>query len=280
MLVTRLAPTPSGYLHLGNVVNLILTSWWARAQRGRLLLRIDDFDTTRERPEYLADVFDTLDWLGIRPDAGPVCPEDFRDHWSMRQRTTAFRAAAHQLHADHPALVFACGCSRRELRDGFCVAGCRTGGMDLTAGRNALRLHVPPGLTVSPGEGPQAADVWTVPPGDHVLWRRDDLPAYLLGSVLVDEELGVTGVLRGADLLPSSALQLHLARLLPAPGFAAADLRHHALLPAPDGGKLSKSAGAQAMPLVRSDDLRAHAERIATELGEGVAVSWCGPRRS
>lgn len=308
MLVTRLAPTPSGFLHLGNVAHLILTAWWARAEHGRLLLRIDDFDTARERPEYLADVFDTLDWLDIRPDAGPAGPDDFRAHWSMRLRTDTFRDAARRLHVDQPDVVFACGCSRRELRDGFCVAGCRTAGAALLAGRNALRLHVPAGLTVlspaaaspvasSPAPGrsvgldrldrldrrgppvstgstdaPQAGEVWPVPPGDHVLWRRDDLPAYHLGSVLVDEELGVTGVLRGADLLPSSALQLHLAGLIPAPGFAAADLRHHALVSDPGGGKLSKSAGAQAVPLARTDALREHVEHIAAELGAPLGI--------
>jgi glutamyl/glutaminyl-tRNA synthetase len=267
-----MAPTPSGFLHLGNVANLLLAAWWAQAEDGRLLLRIDDFDTSRERPDYLADIFETLDWLGIHPDAGPAGPPDHLQRWSMRLRTEALRAAAHRLHREHPDLVFACRCSRRELRHGACAAGCRTAGLPLAAGHTALRLHVPAGLTRTPAAGPQAGDPWPVPAGDHVLWRRDDLPAYHLGSVLVDDELGVTGVVRGADLLDSSALQLHLAELLPAPGFRAADLRHHALLPAAGGGKLSKSAGAQAVPIRRTGALLDRAVRAATALGRPIGI--------
>ena len=106
-----------------------------------------------------------------------------------------------------------------------------------------------------------------LPPGDHVLWRRDDLPAYQLGSVVADEDLGVTAIVRGVDLLESSALQLHLAAMLPAPGFRAVDLRHHALLAAPDGHKLSKSAGAQAHPLEHTDHLRAQVLHLGPRAG-------------
>ena len=66
-----MAPTPSGFLHVGNVVNMLLAAWWAAAAGGALVLRIDDFDTGRVRAEYLADIFDTLDWLGIAVDDGP-----------------------------------------------------------------------------------------------------------------------------------------------------------------------------------------------------------------
>jgi glutamyl/glutaminyl-tRNA synthetase len=268
VLVTRIAPTPSGYLHAGNAVNLVLTSWLARARTGRLLLRIDDFDTVRARPEYLADVFDTLAWLGITADAGPAGPADFHLRWSMATRLEQFRAARDRLRAAHPGRVFVCRCSRRDLDPtGRCVAGCREHDLRLEPGRAVLRLAVPPGLTVGGGTAQLA-----VPAGDHVLWRRDDLPAYQLGSVVADEDLGVTAIVRGMDLVASSALQLHIAALLPAPGFARAELLHHDLITSPKGEKLSKSAGAQAHPLPRTPDLLARIRTWAEQLGAPIGI--------
>ena len=270
---TRIAPTPSGYLHAGNAVNILITQWWARAHDARLILRIDDFDTARIRPEYLRDVFDTLSWLGVDVQAGPTGPEDFTARWSMAHRLATFAEARDRLLAEHPDRVFVCRCSRTALDDGRCVAGCRTASLPRVAGETVVRLAVQPGTSVTlrstAGPGPMVA--LAVPAGDHVLWRRDDLPAYHLGSVLVDEQLGITAVIRGVDLLDASALQLHLAALLPAPGFAGAALHHHDLLAAPDGHKLSKSAGARAHPLHHDATLlttiREWAAEIAAPLG-------------
>jgi glutamyl-tRNA synthetase len=275
VLVTRIAPTPSGHLHVGNAVNALLTAWLARSSPGgRLLLRVDDFDTGRAREAYLADVFDTLAWLGITPDDGPTDPADFHARWSMARHAAAFRAAAQRLWAEHPEVVFTCRCSRRDLVAGGCAAGCRALGLPLQPGGTVLRLHVPDGLVVRTAPGPaRAATSLPVPAGDHVLWRRDDLPAYQLGSVLADEALGVTAIVRGVDLLDSSALQLHLAALLPARAFARVDLRHHALLTDPSGAKLSKSAGAQAHPLERTDALRRRVESWAEQLGAPLGIT-------
>jgi glutamyl-tRNA synthetase len=140
-------------------------------------------------------------------------------------------------------------------------------GLPLVPGGTAVRLAVPPGLTVRVG-----SHLRPVPSGDHVLWRRDDLPAYHLGSVVVDEDLGVTAVVRGVDLLDSSALQLHLAALLPAPGFGAADLRHHGLITNPDGEKLSKSAGAAGHPMLRTTALRRQVHAWAAGLGARIGI--------
>lgn len=267
--VTRIAPTPSGYLHRGNVVNFLLVHWWARAHDAHLVLRIDDFDAGRVRAPYLDDVFDTVAWLGIQVDAGPRDADDFRARWSMSTRTGALRAARDQLLADHPDDVFVCRCSRRQLDHSGrrCVAGCRTAGLGLEPGKSVVRLRVGPGTRVRIG-----VDLVDVPEGDHILWRRDDLPAYQLGSVVVDEELGITALVRGLDLLESSALQVHLAGLLPAPGFRGAELLHHALLTAPDGTKLSKSSGSQARPLDRTAALRRNAHEWAEQLGTPLGI--------
>lgn len=264
MLVTRIAPTPSGFLHVGNALNMVLTHWLARAHGGRLLLRIDDFDTGRARTSYLEDVFRTLDWLGIDIDAGPCGPQDFHSSWSMSTRIDQFRRARDRLRDGGHNTVFVCRCSRHDLDSSRrCVAGCREQDLALEPGRTALRMSVPTG----------SARGLRLPAGDHVLWRRDDLPAYQLGSVVADEDLAVTAIVRGVDLLESSALQLHLAGMLPAPGFRAVDLRHHALLAAPDGHKLSKSAGVQAHPLEHTDHLRAQVLVWASALGTPIGIT-------
>ena len=262
VLVTRFAPTPSGYLHAGNVVNLVLTDWLARASGGRLLLRIDDFDTGRARPEYLEDVFRTIDWLDIPVDDGPTGPAALHARWSMAHQRDRFATARDRLMAGNHDQVFVCACSRRELGPGArCVAGCRELALTLDTGHSALRISIPQGT----------AKGLPLPPGDHVIWRRDGLPAYQLGSVVADEALGVTTIVRGIDLLESSALQLHLAGTLPSPGFVTADLRHHELVTSAAGHKLSKSAGAQAHPLEHTGALRdqviAHAEMLGPPIG-------------
>jgi glutamyl/glutaminyl-tRNA synthetase len=186
----------------------------------------------------------------------------------MSRRTEAFRAARDQLLADHPERVFVCRCSRRQLDGaGWCAAGCLAGGVRLEPGRSAVRLRVAPATRVRIGP-----DLVAVPEGDHILWRRDDLAAYQLGSVVVDEELGVTTLVRGIDLLESSAFQVHLAELLPAPGFRVARMIHHDLLTAADGTKLSKSAGSQSAPMKRTWHLRERVLTLAKRLGAQVGI--------
>ncbi len=217
VLVTRIAPTPSGYLHVGNALNMVLTHWLARARGGRLLLRIDDFDTGRARATYLEDVFRTLDWLRIDIDAGPSGPADFHSSWSMSTRIDQFRRARDQLMAGDHDSVFVCRCSRHALDPtGRCVAGCRERDLALEPGRTALRMSVPAG----------SARGLPLPAGDHVLWRRDDLPAYQLGSVVADEDLAVTAIVRGVDLLG-------VLRPAAAPGRDAARAGLHRGRPAP-----------------------------------------------
>jgi glutamyl-tRNA synthetase len=262
VLVTRFAPTPSGYLHVGNLVNLTLTQWLASAGPGRLLLRIDDFDRGRVRPAYLDDIFRTLDWLQVEIHVGPASVADFHSSWSMASRMHQFRAARDDLLRTAGNRVFVCRCSRAELAgDGRCVAQCAHHELELVPGHSVLRLS---GAAAPPGSD--------MPGGDPVLWRRDDVPAYHLGSVVADEALGITAVVRGADLRASSRVQRYLARILPAPGFAAADLRHHDLLTDPAAGKLSKSAGAQAQPLQHSDRLRHEVYRRAAQLGAPLGI--------
>lgn len=263
---TRYAPTPSGYLHLGNAWSFVLTWLLARGGKGGIHLRIDDLDTARLRPEYLEDIFASLDWLGLDWDTGPRDPEDFRARFSQRLRLDAYRAALDALAAgggpEGPA-VYACACSREQVKRAARSAGapgtypgtCRSLALDLAAPGAAWRLRLDPEEEV-PIRDIVTGTLWTFPgreAGDFVIRQRNGDPAYQLASVVDDEALGVNLVVRGQDLLPSTAMQLALARRLGARGFAEADFLHHGLvvegtIPAQEGGeaapaKLSKSAG-------------------------------------
>ncbi len=268
--MTRIAPTPSGFLHPGNAVNFLLTQWLARQHRGRLLLRIDDLDAARVREEYLADIFRVLQWLDIAIDGGPSGVAEFRRDYSLGHRTGAYRRAVAQLRSSG-AHVYACRCSRRDLAGhaaGYYPGTCRTAALPERPGETALRIAVAhPTLVDVAGEAIDVAGVL----GDFALWRRDDVPAYQLASVVEDRDLGVNAVVRGRDLLASTGAQLVLAPLLGADDFVAADFRHHPLMTDPQGRKLSKSAGPRGASMAGDAALReaiwASAARLAPAIG-------------
>jgi len=137
MLRSRIAPTPSGFLHLGNAVNFVLTWLMVRKAGGTLRLRIDDADCLRAKPEYLEDIFCQLDWLGITWDEGPMGVDDFRGRFSQQLRLERYREfLAGLARAGH---LYPCGCSRREMRnlapDGIYPGFCREGAVAPGAGR-------------------------------------------------------------------------------------------------------------------------------------------------
>lgn len=272
MLVTRIAPTPSGYLHAGNAVNFLLTAWLARQHGGRLLLRIDDMDAERVRAPYLEDVFRVLEWLDIRIDAGPSGVGEFQREYSLVHRTGVYRAAVAAMRSAG-AHVYACRCSRRDLAGhaaGFYPGTCRNAGLAHVPGETALRVALdrPTPVDVA-GEIIDVAGVM----GDFVIWRRDDVPAYQLASVVEDRDLRVNAVVRGRDLLASTGAQLALAPLLGAHDFAAADFRHHALLTGADGAKLSKSAGSRGSSIVGDARLREEILGSAAALAPTVGIA-------
>jgi glutamyl/glutaminyl-tRNA synthetase len=236
--VSRIAPTPSGFLHIGNAANFLLTWLAVRLRGGRLLLRIDDLDRDRCRPEYVDDVFTSLEWLGIEPDSGPSGPADFYAHYSQTMRYDEYRNAMERMQ-QHGAHLFACDCSRKRLAGERLYPGtCRDAGRELAAMQTAMRIAVPDNTVVTVGREPVALDRTM---GDFVLWRRDDIPAYQLVSVIEDKRSGVNLIVRGRDLFESSAAQLFLAPFLGAETFANATFLHHDLIRRPDGGKFSKS---------------------------------------
>ena len=239
-MLLRLAPTPSGFLHAGNRHNFALTADLARELGAPLALRIDDADAARYRREYAEDIFRTLRAMDIEWQIGPADVEDFEEHWSQRRRTDHYRAELIAAQ-DHGLLTYACSCSRTQQRgaaSGGCSGGCRDRDLTWEPGVTAVRVVVPVGMTVHVGEREVRLDEAM---GDFIVWRRDDLPAYQLVSVVEDRDLRTTHIVRGIDLLESTAAQIFLAASVDAPNVAEATYVHHELITDEWGGKLSKS---------------------------------------
>lgn len=259
--LTRIAPTPSGYLHLGNAVNFALISLLAQRWDAQVALRIDDMDATRCRPEYARDIFEILAWLEIPWTIGPRDLGDLQAHYSMDSRTDYYRSQLDLL--DSTGLeVFACSCSRADLAGSGglrCSSDCLHAGRELIAEESALRVRIPDGTLVTMGD--RSIDIGRAH-GDVILWRRDGLPAYHLVTVIEDRDLGVTDIVRGADLLESSALHSWLAPHLDAPNVAEANYVHHSLVLGDSGAKLSKT-GRESGPLSRTAAARADARALA-----------------
>ena len=240
-VVSRLAPTPSGYLHLGNAVNFVLTWLLTRQAGGTLHLRIDDLDRARLRPAYLDNIFQVIDWLGIDYDHGPSGPDDFLRHHSQLLHLPEYNRVLRRL-ALVPGLVQA---SQRT----------RTGGPVASVPHEtpgaAWRAQVPAGteiLFADAWEGPTRVPLGALMP-DFVVRKKDGVAAYQVASIVDDLRLGTTLIVRGLDLLPSTAAQLWLAGLLSeTAAFSAVRVTfgHHPLLTNAAGQKLSKS---QQLPL-------------------------------
>ena len=229
--LTRFAPSPTGYLHLGHVVNAIYVWGLARAAGGRVLLRIEDHDRIRCQPEYEQALLEDLDWLGFRADAGsdpllrqsdePAAYERALEH--LRRRTT----------------VYVCDCSRKDIGGEQYTGRCRTRGLKDGPGRG-LRVAIAPGverfedLLLGPQEQVPANQC-----GDLLLRDRDGHWTYQFAVTVDDCRQHITHVIRGADLLSSSGRQIRLARMLgrvDPPRFL-----HHPLVLKERGEKLSKS---------------------------------------
>lgn len=233
---TRIAPTPSGYLHAGNLYNFLLTKRIADELSLELRLRIDDLDAFRLRDEYVEDIFRCLNWLGIEWSGTPQTFAEWTAHRDAPGRIDAYYDTLERMiAAGLPAFI--CRCSRRELsREARCEQGCRGKDLKLVPGKTAVRVHVPP----SP-----VGDAM----GDFIVWRREDLPAYQLQSLLDDIAMGITHIVRGEDLIDSTEAQLYLAQFVPGSTFADVKFLHHGLVTAPNGSKLSKSQGTERLAL-------------------------------
>lgn len=228
MLRTRIAPTPSGFLHIGNALSFITTWNWARAHGAELILRIDDLDAPRTQDAAVDDIFEQLQWMGIDWNEGPRNRAELQKTYSQTLRLGRYREALGMLWNAPERRVFACECSRSQVTE--CT--CRDRGLTHVPGKTAVRLRA---------DLDQAL-------GDAVIWRKEDLPAYQLASVIDDLDLKISHIIRGEDLKSSTVFQKNLARALAQAGWADAEafhlihFMHHPLITGPAGEKLSKSA--------------------------------------
>ena len=272
----RFAPSPSGPLHLGNLRTALLAWLFARSDGSEFLLRIEDLDPARSRPEHEAGQLADLRAIGLDWDGEPV---------RQSQRTELYRAAVGRL--DEAGSVYPCWCTRAEIRaaaeaphgplpGGAYPGTCRR----LTATERSERERIagrPPSLRLDAAVASRASLSPTGDPAglafvdrlhgqvdgavdDFVLWRWDDTPAYNLAVVVDDADQGIGEVVRGDDLLDTTPRQVLLQRALrlPIPAYA-----HVPLVLAPNGERLSKRHGAVTL-----------ADRASLGETPGDALAW------
>jgi glutamyl-Q tRNA(Asp) synthetase len=262
MYIGRFAPSPTGALHLGSLFAAVASYLDARHCGGRWLLRMEDLDAPRIVPGSADAILRTL--------------ERFALHWDgeiLYQSRQKDRYAAALARLGASGLTFECSCSRKELAEQdleFYPGTCRE--RTSHAGPTATRFHIEDSRTVRFEDRVQGEIRSALARlGDPIIRRRDGLPAYQLAVVLDDALQGVTDVVRGADLLDSTARQIHLQRLLglPTPRYLHIPAAVNAA-----GEKLSKQTGARAaqpsdLPLV----LKFLGQKPSATLAEAVA-NW------
>lgn len=299
----RLAPSPTGLLHLGHARTFWTAQLRARAQSGALVLRNEDLDRSRCRTELVCALFEDLRWFGFDWAEGPDCGGPFAPY-SQSERRQCYQAAFEALRTG--GFIYPCACSRQDvlralqaphagedepIYPGTCrpedssklqVASCRLSGTDLQAatfdadksrstgpsgllraGRTNWRFQVPDGEVVSFVDGYFGEQRFVAGKdfGDFVVWRHDDLPAYQLAVVVDDAAMEITEVVRGEDLLTSTARQLLLYRAL---GLTAPRFYHCPLVRDESGARLAK----------RHDSLSLRALRAGGRDPEGLRSHW------
>ncbi len=222
----RIAPSPTGYLHLGHARTFWTAQTRARTSGGVLVLRNEDLDRARCKPEFVSAMLQDLRWFGFEWQEGPDLGGPFAPY-NQSERYSLYREALSKL--EQSGYIYLCTCSRKDLQSAVRAphaeddeepiypGTCRNQSKSQIGDRKfSWRFRVPDGETVSfvdANFGPQSfiagKDI-----GDFVVWRNDDVPAYQLACVVDDSAMRITEVVRGADLLTSTARQLLLYRAL------------------------------------------------------------------
>ncbi len=273
MIVTRFAPSPNGHLHLGHAYSAIVAHDLAQAGNGRFLLRIEDIDGARSRPELADEFRHDLEWLGLEWEEVPA----------QSKRLESYEHAAQQLL--ERGLLYPCVCTRSDIRQAQPASGpegpiypgtCKNAVIDKSKPA-ALRLD----LEKAMGQAGEIA--WTdelsgaviVDPrdfGDVVLVRKDEPASYHLAATLDDAIDGVTLVTRGSDLYSASHVHRLLQELL---GLPVPHWHHHALLLDSDGKKLAKRRNSPSLSDLRNsgEDGRLLAEQLRLQhLPAGISL--------
>jgi glutamyl/glutaminyl-tRNA synthetase len=246
----RLAPSPTGLLHIGHA-----RTFWIAAQRsienqGTLILRNEDLDRQRSRPEFASAMTEDLRWLGIQWSEGPDCGGPYGPY-SQSERRQHYLEAWQRLRQGN--FIYPCICSRKDLAQSASAPNdnddepvypgtyrARNASLERIepAGVN-WRFRVPDGEAIEFTDSNLGHQRYVAGSdfGDFLVWRRDDVPAYQLAVVVDDAAMRITEVVRGADLLKSTARQLLLMRTL---GYSAPDYFHCDLVRDATGTRLAK----------------------------------------
>lgn len=266
----RLAPSPTGYLHLGHARTFWAAQERARENDGTLVLRNDDLDSTRYKMEFVTAMLEDLHWFGFNWQEGPDCDGAFGPY-NQSERMSFYRAAREKLEAD--GFIYPCVCSRKDIQaairaphaadddepiyPGTCRQNRKT---EIGNRKFAWRFRVPDGEEISFADGNLGPQRFVAGKdfGDFVVWRQDDVPAYQLACVVDDAAMQITEVVRGEDLLKSTARQILLYRAL---GFAPPNFFHCPLLTDASGARLAKRHDALSLRSLRAggakpEDLR------------------------
>jgi glutamyl-tRNA synthetase len=267
----RLAPSPTGHLHLGHARTFWVAAERARAAGGTLVLRNDDLDAIRFRLDFVDAMFEDLRWLGFNWQEGPDVGGPYAPY-NQGGRRAHYRAALEQLHA--AGLIFPCTRSRRDVLEAIGAPHEGAGADDEPVYPKEFRppigaplpplgdtisvnwrLRVPDGAEVAFTDGrygPQRA-VAGRDFGDFLVWRKDDLPSYQLACAVDDAGMAITEVVRGADLIKSTFRQLLVYRAL---GLRAPDFFHCPLMNDDRGERLAKRHDALSLRTLRAQGVK------------------------
>ncbi|WP_268034103.1 glutamate--tRNA ligase family protein [Algoriphagus sp. PAP.12] len=255
--LTRIAPTPSGFLHLGNAYSFLLTKALAEKTGAKILLRIDDLDQERYRPEFVEDIFESLDFLEIPIEKGPKNRKELEEEWSQKFRMDSYESALEQLR--EKGVLFGCNCSRKKISQmnssGYYLGHCLGRNLSLDKPEMTWRINSLESDLVNIIQYPDKK-VWEVIPQDSsffIVRKRDGLPSFQLTSVIDDLRFGVDLIVRGQDLYGSSLAQSFLAETLGLPDYQKIQYFHHPILKGPKKKKLSKSDGSTSLQFLRKE---------------------------
>ena len=257
----RLAPSPTGYLHLGHARTFWTAQQRAREHGGTLVLRNEDMDARRFKLEFVSAMLEDLKWFGFTWQEGPDCGGAFGPY-NQSERSQFYRSALDQLRSG--GFIYPCTCSRKDIAaaaraphatdddepiyPGTCRQNRKS---EIVDHKFSWRFRIPDGETVSFTDGHFGPQQFIAGKdfGDFVVWRHDDVPAYQLSVVVDDAAMQITEVVRGEDLLKSTARQLLLYRAL---GLPPPEFYHCPLMTDEAGVRLAKRHDALSLRTLRA----------------------------
>jgi glutamyl/glutaminyl-tRNA synthetase len=279
----RLAPSPTGHLHIGHARTFWMAQQRAEAAKGVLILRNDDIDAVRAKMDFVQAMIEDMHWLGLRWQEGPDCGGPFGPY-DQSKRGSFYAAAYQKLLAD--GWIYPCRCTRKDVLRALQAPHA---GDEEPIYPGTCRPHSPPPFPNSwPPMSPGAKISWRfrVPDGeaiefedgyfgqqrfvagrdfgDFLVWRHDNVPSYQLSVVVDDAAMQITEVVRGADLLLSTARQLLLYRAL---GFSPPDFYHCPLVTDGAGVRLAKRHDSLSLRSMRQEGMTPHEVRERMKIG-------------